>query len=67
MEQVHTSRTETGQALLTMQETVQKVSEIARQIEASGKDIQLLSASSQRIGGIVDVIGTLPIRPICWH
>ncbi len=56
MEQVQTSRTETGQALTAMKDTVQKVSEIARQIEASGKDIQLLSASSQQIGGIVDVI-----------
>ncbi|WP_137009492.1 methyl-accepting chemotaxis protein [Aquitalea aquatilis] len=59
MAQVQGSRSDTGQALQTMKETVRTVGEIARQIKASGNDIQRLNASSKEIGGIIDVISDI--------
>ena len=59
MAQVQGSRSDTGQALQTMKETVRTVGEIARQLEASGNDIQRLNTSSKEIGGIVDVISDI--------
>jgi methyl-accepting chemotaxis protein len=53
---VEKARSDTAQALAIMASTVQNVNRIATLIRESGSNVEQLDQSSQRIGGIVQVI-----------